>query len=139
MKKIIFASLILILTGCSNTVTKEDLPLLNGYWEISKVIFEDGIVKEYKASPMIDFFKVDGMKGIRKKVQPKIGGSFNTNNDADKLTIYEKRGTFIINYKNDFTQREEQILSLTKDSFSVKDEEQTTYVYLRYKPIELNP
>ncbi|MCK0157620.1 hypothetical protein MWU65_10545 [Cellulophaga sp. F20128] len=139
MKKLTFIILITLLTGCKDTVTKEDLPLLNGYWEISEVIFEDGNSKSYKASSTIDFFKVDGLKGLRKKVQPNIGGSFNTNNDSDILTIYEKNGTFILNYKNDFTQREEQILSLTKDSFSVKDQEQTTYIYLRYKPIEFHP
>ncbi|SFW28083.1 hypothetical protein [Cellulophaga fucicola] len=138
MKKLALLGVILLFIGCNKTtVQKKDLQLLNGYWEINKVFFSDGSSKEYKASPMVDFFKIDSLKGFRTKVQPKIGGAFNTNKDADKVVITEKEGTFTIHYTNDLTEREEEILSLSKDSFTVKDNEQITYVYLRYQPIEL--
>ncbi|MGJ8731769.1 MAG: hypothetical protein ACSHW4_01450 [Cellulophaga sp.] len=138
MKKLALLGVILLFIGCNKTtVQKKDLQLLNGYWEINKVFFSDGSSKEYKASPMVDFFKIDSLKGFRTKVQPKIGGAFNANKDADKVVITEKEGTFTIHYTNDLTEREEEILSLSKDSFTVKDNEQITYVYLRYQPIEL--
>ncbi|MCL5246088.1 hypothetical protein M4I21_09745 [Cellulophaga sp. 20_2_10] len=138
MKKIALLGALLLFIGCNKKIVKkEDIQLLNGYWEINKVYFSDGSSKEYKASPMVDFFKIDSLKGFRTKVQPKIGGTFNSNKDSDKVVITEKEGTFTIHYTNDLTEREEEILNLSKDSFSVKDNEQITYVYIRYQPIEL--
>ncbi|MEP0213714.1 MAG: hypothetical protein ABJD66_10895 [Cellulophaga sp.] len=140
MKKIIFLLATILVIGCNSktTVKKEDLHLLNGYWEISQVFFADGSSKNYKASPMVDFFKIDNLKGFRTKLQPKIGGTFNTNKDIDKVLITQKETTFSILYTNDLTQREEELLNLTQDSFTVKDTEQITYVYKRYQPIQID-
>lgn len=140
MKKLIFLLTTIVLIGCNSnsTIKKEDLQLLNGYWEISQVFFSDGSSKEYKASPMVDFFKIDNLKGYRTKLQPKIDGTFNTNKDIDKVLITQKETTFTILYTNDLTQREEDLLSLTQHSFTVKDTEQITYVYKRYQPIQID-
>lgn len=140
MKKLIFLLATILVIGCTNktAVKKEDLHLLNGYWEISQVFFADGSSKNYKASPMVDFFKIDSLKGFRTKLQPKIGGTFNTNKDIDKVLITQKETTFTILYTNDLTQREEELLNLTQDSFTVKDTEQITYVYKRYQPIQID-
>ncbi len=138
MKKVIYLLTLVFFIGCSSTtVKKEDIPLLNGYWEISSVIFPDGTIKEYKASPTVDFFMIEEMQGFRKKVQPRIDGSFNTNNDADKIIIREKESTFTIYYTNELTEREEKIINLNQDSFSIKNQEQIIYIYTRYNPIEL--
>lgn len=138
MKNLFLTILILFTIGCTtNTVSKTDLQYLNGYWEIEKVIFPDGSTKEYKASATIDFFRFDSLsfKGIRKKVQPKIGGTFLANKDVDSLHIIQKERIFRILYKNGIHEREELIISLSKDEFSVKDSENTTYLYKRYVPI----
>ncbi|SNQ41896.1 MULTISPECIES: hypothetical protein [Cellulophaga] len=139
MKKLAIICLTILFIACSNssTVKKEDIHLLNGYWEITQVFFADGSSKEYKASPIIDFFEINNQKGFRTKVQPKIGGTFTTNKDVDKVTITQKQSTFTITYSNNLTEREEELLSLSKNSFTVKDTEQITYVYKRYQPIQI--
>ncbi|WBU89670.1 hypothetical protein [Cellulophaga omnivescoria] len=139
MKKtaLICLTLLVIACGSPTTVKKEDIKLLNGYWEINKVFFADGTSKEYKANPVIDFFEINNLKGFRTKVKPKIGGTFIANNDIDKVTITQKQSTFTILYSNSLTEREEELINLTKDSFTVKDTEQITYVYKRYQPIQI--
>jgi len=127
---------LLIAVSCTTkTIEETDLQHLNGYWEIEKVIFSDGAIKEYKANSTIDFFKIDGLRGIRKKVQPKIGGTYVANNDVDSLKIIEKDGIFNLFSKNRKSEREEQIMSLSENEFSVKDNQNTTYLYKRYIPI----
>lgn len=138
MKNLFLSVLILFTIGCTtNTVSKANLQHLNGYWEIEKVIFPDGTTKEYKASTTIDFLKFDSLsfKGIRKKVQPKIGGAFLANKDIDSLQITEKEGIFSLFLKNRDNLREEQITSISETRFSVKDSENTTYLYKRHIPI----
>ena len=54
----------------------KNLQYLNGYWEISSVSIEGKEVKNYPFSGTIDYFILDENKGYRKKVKPKIDGSF---------------------------------------------------------------
>ena len=136
MKNLYIIVIALFIFGCTtNTIVEADLQNLNGYWEIEKVIFSDGATKEYKANSTIDFFKIDGLRGIRKKVQPKIGGTYVANNDVDSLKIIEKDGIFNLFSKNRKSEREEKITSLSENEFSVKDNQNTTYLYKRYIPI----
>jgi len=64
IKKSFIFILTFIFISCSDTITKEDLKHINGYWEITKVLFPDGEKKEYKVSPSIDFFELkDARRG----------------------------------------------------------------------------
>ena len=74
----VLSILMVLFVGCSPKISQEDLQLLNGYWEIEKVIFPIGETKDFKSSTTIDFIELDGMKGFRKKVQPKFNGTFET-------------------------------------------------------------
>ena len=87
MKPLATVFVILLLFGCSSKVDQASLPLLNGYWEIEKVVFPDGSTKSYEVNASIDFIEIDGQKGFRKKMQPQFDGTFTTSDDAEQFTV----------------------------------------------------
>lgn len=125
------------LIGCQNKVNQVDLPYLNGYWEIDKVSFPDGTNKEYTVNTSIDYIEINDLKGYRKKVQPRFNGTYDTSNDAEMFTIYEKDDVFTINYKTDLSEWHEKIVSLSENSFTVLSEDNLKYHYKRFEPINI--
>ena len=128
----------LLLFGCGKKIVENDLKNLNGYWEIAKVKLPNGETKEYTVNPTVDYIELDAMKGFRKKLQPKFNGTYSASDDADRFTIKKIENQFIIIYINSLTAREEQLIALSKDAFTVKNSENISYFYKRYKPININ-
>lgn len=128
---------ILAFSACKKQVAWDQIPNLNGYWEIEKVSFPDGSEKKYSLNTTIDYIEINGKQGYRKKVQPKLNGTYDTSNDAEKFTLLEKEGSIGMYYKNEISEWEEKITTIDKNSFSVSDIEQITYHYKRFKPIIL--
>ncbi|MGB5553066.1 MAG: hypothetical protein WBM83_00310 [Flavobacteriaceae bacterium] len=129
--------LFLILVGCSDSPTAEDLNNLNGYWEIDHVEFPDGNKKEYKVSTNVDFIKVENKKGYRKKAQPKFNGSYEVSDDAQPFIISENESVFVLEYKNELSAWSEVLLEVSKDNFAVRNEEGLVYFYKRFTPIKI--
>ncbi|SMC84501.1 hypothetical protein [Cellulophaga tyrosinoxydans] len=138
MKKSILVIFTIILTACNSKVTEEQLSFLNGYWEIEKVILPDGQKKEYKVNETIDFIEVKDLKGFRKKVNPTFEGTYITSDDAELFTIIQRDDEFLMQYKTDISEWTETLKTVTKDNFSVTGEDNFTYFYKRYVPINLN-
>lgn len=134
----VLSILLVLLVGCSPKVPQEDLQLLNGYWEIEKVSFPNGETKDFMSSTTIDYIELDGMKGFRKKVQPKFNGTFETSNDAELFTIVQNGEGFDLNYKGSTNSWSEKLMSISKDNFSVTNQDSMTYGYKRYEPMHLN-
>ncbi|MGB3151714.1 MAG: hypothetical protein WBB27_13730, partial [Maribacter sp.] len=109
MNRLVMLFLGSILLSCGS-VTEDELTLLNGYWEITEVEFPNGKKKEYKMNSNVDYFKVDNLKGYRKKVNPKFDGSFETSDDAEPFTIFKDDDTFKMRYNNNLSTWEENIL-----------------------------
>ena len=129
---------LLLFVGCISKVDPASLPLLNGYWEIEKVVFPDGNTKTYEVNTSIDFIEINGKEGFRKKMQPQFNGTYNTSNDAEQFTILWGKNALIIKYSNAEISWEETLLSLSEERFEVISETGVTYHYKRYKPIELH-
>ena len=119
------------LISCTSKPKKEDIAKLNGYWEIEKVEFPDGNKKEYKVNETIDFFKIDGNKGFRKKVMPQLDGTYLTNDIQEDIVIAVKDGDATIQYKTTYASWKEEIIELTKDKLVVKNEQDLEYHYKR--------
>ncbi|MEE9364914.1 MAG: lipocalin family protein [Cellulophaga sp.] len=137
MKHLLYFSVFLLLFGCSSNPSEKTLPLLNGYWEIKKVTFPDGTTKEYKASMTIDYIEIDNNKGFKKKMQPKFDGTYTTTNDTEYFSILNSDGALAMVYKNNLSEWKEQIKTISENSFSVLSEENVTYTYNRYQPINI--
>lgn len=129
---------ILACLGCGNeTITKNDLHYLNGYWEIKKVEFTDRTKKRYGANPSMDFIQLKGMKGLRKKVKPMLDGTYIASNDQEPFTILERDGAFMVHYKTDLDERQEELVQIDSTSFTVVNKEGVMYSYKRFKPISV--
>ena len=135
MKQFVYFGIIFLLIGCSNSVSKEDLKHLNGYWEIEEVIFSNGENKKFKVNTTIDYIEIKALKGFRKKVQPKFDGSYSTSDDAEPFTILEKDGMLQFYYKNGLSEWTEKITSLSENNFAVINQDTITYMYKRFQPI----
>lgn len=137
MNKIVFIGFLLIFFGCSSGVSKEELPQLNGYWEIGKVVFPDGTSKEYQVNTTIDYIQLEGLQGFRKKVSPKFDGTYETSDDSEGFMVTEKDGNFVINYKTELSEWSETLVALNEEAFSVVNGDGLRYDYKRFEPIAI--
>ncbi|MEM9141653.1 MAG: hypothetical protein AAGA86_01615 [Bacteroidota bacterium] len=124
-----------LLLGCRDTIPKEDLPYLNGYWEIERVTLTDGTTKAYRVNRTVDFIQFEDGKGFRKKVNPKFDGTFDTSDDAEFFEIVEEGGRFILLYKNPLSEWKETLQDVSRDYFKVTNEAGILYEYKRFVPI----
>lgn len=138
MKKLLILSF-LILASCSSKVDKNQLHLLNGYWEIKEVTFKDGAKKEYSINSTVDYIQLDSLTGFRKKVDPKFNGTFETSNDAEPFRIRISHDSIFMSYNNNSNTWEEVLTKLSEESFSVKNKEGLIYQYNRFEPINITP
>lgn len=137
MKRIGYLLSFFIFFGCNTKVSKEDIKNLNGYWEITQVTFPNGETKDFTVNPSVDYIELDGLKGFRKKMQPKFDGSFTTSNDAEPFEIMEINSVFVFHYKNEMSQWTEAIQSISENKFSVTNQDTLTYTYQRFQPINI--
>lgn len=125
------------LIGCGSPISKPDLNQLNGYWEIVSVEFADGQKKTYTVNPSIDYIELKEMEGFKKKMHPKFDGTYDTSNDLEAFSIIEKDGIFLISYQNNLSAWEEQLIKLEENTFTIVNEDNITYSYKRYEPINI--
>jgi len=138
MRRILSFLLVLMLWACNDSsVNQDDLHYLNGYWEISKVEFPDGSIKEYGMNPSIDFIHLKDDKGYRKKMKPKYDGTYGTSKDVEGFTVSNVNETIILRYSTELSEWEEKLAQLDSLTFSVTNEEGVTYKYKRFEPIKI--
>jgi hypothetical protein len=116
------------------------IELINGYWEIENVYKNGKLLKEFKISQEIDYFRINSdLSGFRKKLKPNFNGSYTTSKDQlnFKLEIkFNKR--LIIVYEDNNTTFVEEITKVNKTNLSIKNDKGMVYNYKPYKPLELN-
>ena len=134
MKKINFVIIslfALIFYSCNET---KNLQYMNGYWEINSVMIEGKEIKNYPFSGTIDYFILDEKnKGFRKKVKPKIDGSFEINMHEIKFEIEMKKNDIYLVYgkgKN-FV---ESVVKLDSTKMVLKNMDGFVYEYKRFLP-----
>jgi len=128
----------LFLTSCQTKISKEDIALLNGYWQIEKVVTANGEQKDYQANTSYDFFEIANDKGFRAKVMPQLDGSFITNNLKEEVSVtHEKEGTFL-NYVTEYAKWREQVKTITEDELVVENAQNIEYHYKKAGPIILD-
>ena len=140
MKKIGLFFLVLLLVSCNSKVKKEDIPKLNGYWEINQVTFSTGDTKDYKINETIDYFELrqaqfdNKVVGFKQKVMPQFDGKFKTNNIKEAFKIIKKDNSFFIEYTTKFGKREEEIVELQDSIFTIKNKDNVSYTYKKFTP-----
>jgi len=141
MRKLFYFITLYLFFGCSTKIDEQDIKQLNGYWEIEKVTFADGVTKEFNVNPAIDYIELKGLEGFRKKVYPKFDGTFETTDDAEYFIIAKVDDKIEIRYKPSITldtrmfSRAETLIQLSDSQFSVINSDTITYTYKRFQPI----
>ena len=140
MKRLILWVVSFLLISCADQkVDREDLKYLNGYWEIQKVEFPNGQVKEYKANTMVDYILLEHGKGIRKKVQPRLDGNYIISEDEEPFELILVNQEYSMHYKNALSDWQEKLKALDSLSFITQNEEGIRYFYTRFQPISIQP
>ena len=140
MKRYVFILSFFLLLSCADKrVNEEDLHYLNGYWEIQKVEFPNGQVKEYKANTMVDYILLEHGKGIRKKVQPRLDGTYIISEDEEPFELILVNQEYSMHYKNALSDWQEKLKALDSLSFVTQNEEGIRYFYTRFQPISIQP
>lgn len=120
-------------------VSENKLTLLNGYWEIDSVEFPNGGEKKYKMNSTLDYIKLEGLTGYRKKVTPRFDGNFETSDDAEPFQIEIKEASYTLVYVNNLSQWKETLTAISDDRFTIKNADDVLYHYKRFVPISITP
>ena len=133
MKKINFVIIILYGLFFYSCNESKNLQYLNGYWEISSVSIEGKEVKNYPFSGTIDYFILDENNGYRKKVKPKINGSFEiTMHEIEFIIEMKKNDIYLVYGKGkNFV---ESLVKLDSTKMILKNMDGFFYEYKRFFP-----
>lgn len=137
MKKIILYIFCFCLISCSNTKPESFVEFIDGYWEIDQVILANGIKKEYSFNQNIDFFEIKDSIGVRKKVQPRLDGSFITTNSNEYFSISVENDSLRMFYKTALDSWKETVISAKENQLVIINDAGNMYFYRRYKKIKL--
>lgn len=126
------------ISSCAKQDPKEQTQYLGGYWSIEKAILEDGTEKDFSMSTTIDFIEVNGTTGIRKKVQPKLDGTFITSNNAETFELKIEDDSLRLYYSTPYDSWKETVLKAKDSSLTVLNRDGKTYVYKKFAKFDFN-
>ena len=129
----------LLFVGCKQKVTPADIAKINGYWEIEKVVFDDGNEKQYGMNESFDYFQIDKTNaGIRKKVMPQLDGTFLVNDTFENVKIRFADDQAFLDYSTPYMKWSEEIITLTDKELVVLNTEKKEYHYKKTGAINLD-
>ena len=137
MKKL-FVLICLCVIGCKSNPTHQ-IDSIEGYWEIESVYKDDKLIKTFKISPGIDYFKINKRsKGFRKKLKPNFNGTFETSKDVLNFEIEIQNNTLFLNYIDNATKFSEEVLLASTEKLVLKNNRGFVYNYKTHKPLDLS-
>lgn len=125
----------LLFAACNKQDPQEQIQHIDGYWEIEKVEFSKDSVRAYKFNETVDYLDLNGETGIRKKVKPQLGGSYEVTNDAEHLELKIEDGHLFIFYSTPYDSWKERVVKAEEDKLKLENEDGIIYHYKRYKPL----
>jgi hypothetical protein len=139
MKNIVgFLFVSLFFISCQQKIKPEDISKINGYWEIEKVVFDQGEDKEYVVNESYDYFQIDkNSKGFRKKVMPQLDGTFIVNDTYETATVRFKDDKVYIDYATPYAKWSEELIAVSAKELVLKNEEKKEYHYKKTEPLNI--
>ena len=133
---IFFVSFLLI--SCQQKVKPEDISKINGYWEIEKVVFDEGKDKNYTINESYDYFQIDKNNiGFRKKVMPQLDGTFLVNDTQENVKVRFENDQAFLDYATPYAKWSEELIAISNDKLVFKNAENKEYHYKKAAPINL--
>jgi len=134
--KILFVSFLFI--SCKQKIVPSDIAKINGYWEIEKVVFDEGKDKDYTINESYDFFQIDSKNnGFRKKVMPQLDGTFIVNDTYESLKVRFEDDKAYLDYVTPYAKWSEELVSISKDKMVFKNTENKEYHYKKAGAINI--
>ena len=133
---ILFLSVLFI--SCQQKIKPEDISKINGYWEIEKVVFEDGKDKKYTVNESYDYFQIgNNNSGFRKKVMPQLDGTFMVNDTQESLKVRFVKDKVFFDYATSYAKWSEELIAISYKELVFKNEENKEYHYKKATPINI--
>ena len=133
---ILFVSFLFI--SCQQKLKPEDIPKINGYWEIEKVVFDEGKDKNYTINESYDYFEISKNNvGFRKKVMPQLDGSFLVNDTQENVKVRFENDKVFLDYATPYAKWSEELIMISNDKLVFKNAENKEYHYKKAAPINL--
>ena len=139
MKNIIgFLFVSFLFISCQQKIEPSDIAKINGYWEIEKVVFDQGKDKNYTINQSYDYFQIDkNNMGFRKKVMPQLDGTFIVNDTYENVKIRFENGKVFLDYSTDYAKWTEELIGISKDKLVLKNAQNKEYHYKKAGPINI--
>ena len=137
MKKFLFIlSLSLGFISCGENDPSNLIPFITGYWEIKSVEMPDGTLKEFTVNTSVDYITVQGDSGVRKKLMPRLDGSYREFPSSEKFKLVHQNDSLFMFYETPFASWKETVISADEEELAVKNAN-GIYVYKRFKNLDL--
>jgi len=139
MKNIVgFLFVSFLLTSCQQKIVSSDISKINGYWEIEKVVFEQGKDKNYTINESYDYFEIGkDNTGFRKKVMPQLDGTFLVNDTQENVKVRFENDKVFLDYSTPYAKWSEELIAISNDKLVFKNAEKKEYHYKKATPINL--
>lgn len=135
MSKLLPFLLLFLLSSCGNSIAPEDIQLMNGYWEIEKVILPDASVKDFDINMTYDYIELTANKGFRRKGAPRFDGKFESNDVLETIEVISTDDKTIINYSTEYSKWTEELKEISKDKMILVNTDNKEYHYKRTAPL----
>jgi len=139
MKKIVgFLFVSFFFISCQQKIQPEDISKINGYWEIEKVVFNQGDDKQYGINESYDYFQIDkNNAGFRKKVMPQLDGSFLVNDTYENVKIRFEDDKAFLDYSTPYAKWSEELIAVTDKELVLINTEKKEYHYKKAESINI--
>jgi len=139
MKNIVgFLFVSFLFISCQQKIKPEDISKINGYWEIEKVVFDEGKDKNYTINESYDYFYIDKNNiGFRKKVMPQLDGTFLVNDSQEDVKVRFEKDKVFLDYATSYANWSEELTSISKDKLVFKNTEDKEYHYKKATSINI--
>lgn len=129
---------IFLFCSCQQKIKPEDLSKINGYWEIEKVVFDDGNDKNYTINESYDYFEIGtNNAGFRKKVMPQLDGTFIVNDTHEDFKVRIKNEKVFFDYGTSYAKWTEELIAISDKELVFKNSENKEYHYKKATPINI--
>ena len=133
MRNLLIFLLLITFFSCKKDIG--DIEQLNGYWEIEKVVFENGESKEYTFNETLEHFVLnENLSGTRNKERPLLDGSYIIVTKEEQIEVKKEDRNWVVYYETEFSNWKETIKKLDQDHLELLNEENRTYIYKRFNP-----
>ncbi len=139
MKNIVgFLFVSFLFISCQQKINREDIAKINGYWEIEKVVFDQGEDKKYVVNESYDYFEIGkSNEGFRKKVMPQMDGTFLVNNTQENVKVRFENEKVFMDYTTSYAKWSEELIAVSNEKLVFKNTEDKEYHYKKATPINL--